>query len=342
MKVNITFGLILSLAFATIAQSQEKFNYSKISAFCLDADIASALKLIQTSDLTNLSKRDSNFVVEIRNRFGHSEDMSKYRETRKSKLDDILLIYMNYWRESLLDPKTSYDSILRRELSYHLTGSNSTVHEDSLHLLLIKRINDLGYHTTGFGMTGKLYDLLVWRSQQDTTYRFNLHHEIIECPVVLMDDFITLGWEEYATADRAYPGGWATATSLYCVKKGYKLSSEEFLISYLCHEGKHFSDLKQFPNLSSTELEYRAKLTELSLLNGTLFKVLANFIRNSNETGNNPHTVANFQVIRDLSVKMFREPFVEDIKLWEQRGIKKINKAAYEILRKNIPEKTKN
>ena len=43
------------------------------------------------------------------------------------------------------------------------------------------------------------------------------------------------------------------------------------MISYLAHESRHFEDYQLFPKLKSADLEYRAKLTELSMANETLY-----------------------------------------------------------------------
>jgi hypothetical protein len=60
-------------------------------------------------------------------------------------------------------------------------------------------------------------------------------------------------------------GGWAIKedANLYCNKGDYDLNSEHFKVSYLKHETIHFTDLNEYPQLSSADLEYRAKLIEL-------------------------------------------------------------------------------
>ena len=151
----------------------------------------------------------------------------------------------------------------------------------------------------------------------------------------MMDNFITLGWEEYATIGRYYPGGWATVKALYCVKKAYDLKSEKFLISYLAHESRHFTDYKLFPKLTSTDLEYRAKLTELSLAQKTLYDLLKFFINNANYDSDNGHSVANYCAIRDLSKALFKVEFEKDINKWKNISTNKINKTAYKILLAN-------
>lgn len=49
------------------------------------------------------------------------------------------------------------------------------------------------------------------------------------------------------------------------VKQAYKVGSSTFKVHYLAHEAQHFADYKTYPKLSQEDLEYRAKLAELSL-----------------------------------------------------------------------------
>jgi hypothetical protein len=256
--------------------------------------------------------------------------------SRESPLDSLLNIYKKYWRLSLLAPDLSHDSLLRQNLSLYLSNifrsTNSTLGEDSLHLFLIKYVMNRGFKTTGFGKTGKLYDLLLWQHQKDTVFTFKLQKEIITTPVVFMEKFISLGWEEYATADRAYPGGWAKHDTLYCVKKAYNIHSENFLISYLAHEGMHFSDYRKFPGLNGQELEYRAKLIELSMLKDNLFRTLEFFIVNADQNSANAHSSANFMVVQNLSRKLFKNDFEVDMSKWQKVGLSKIHRTSYKLL----------
>lgn len=48
-----------------------------------------------------------------------------------------------------------------------------------------------------------------------------------------------------------------------CVKSAYDFDSEAFQVSLLKHEAQHVRDLARDPNMSSEDLEYRAKLVEL-------------------------------------------------------------------------------
>lgn len=317
-----------------------KINYEKIYAWCLDGNVSPALKVIRTYDGKELSAKDEKFKDEFEDRFAYNKDKSNYLHSRASAITDLLSIYVNYWRKSCLDNGKNFDSLLLMDVSRYLAAKyppavNLKANEDSIDVYLKKYIRSLGLFTTGFGKTGEYYDLLVWKNQQDTTYKFRIYGDRTSVEVVFMNNFITHGWEEYATLGRAYPGGWATKNALYCVKSAYDLKSENFRVSYLAHESRHFSDYKIFPDLSSADLEYRAKLTELSLAQKTLYKTIDFFIDNANYDSENGHSVADYCVIRDLSKALFNENFVKDKAIWKKISTKQINETAYSLLKKN-------
>ncbi|MDD5362088.1 MAG: hypothetical protein PHN88_08140 [Ignavibacteria bacterium] len=325
-----------------------KLDINKISAYALDGDIPSALNLLKDKDTSLLSVRDKMIKRNFENRFLYVTDRSGYLESKKSEIDDVLKIFSDYWRSSFLNPKLKNDSLLAVGVKKYLVEKsplpvsfNQLQNDDTLNAYFIKYINTKGLKTTGVGKTGKFYDLLVWREQSDTVYNFQIHDETISVNVVFMDKFVTLGWEEYATFGMLYPGGWANDKALYCVRSAYDLQSENFLVSYLAHEGRHYQDYKLFPKLSGADLEYRAKLTELSLAKTSLFGLIKFFITNANYSSDNSHQIANFCVIRDLSKELFASDFENDIAKWENTGAEKINDAAFKILKENTAELTK-
>ena len=338
--LSCLFGLS---SFAQFTQNDRaKIDLKKIFAYCLDGNITPALNIIELYDSQNLSTKELKFKTEFEDRFKYAEDKSAYLEDRKSPIDELLKIYRDYWRLSLIDNSKSYDSSLGRNLSvffsslYKLPLDNQNLlQQDTIDVYLKKYISSFKFHTTGLGKTGKYADLLVWKSEKDTVYKFSIFDEQINTPVIFMDDFITIGWEEYASLGRLYPGGWTNKEALYCVRKAYDLNSEDFLIDYLCHEGRHFMDYKLFPKLTSADLEYRAKLTELSLLKETLYEIIENFIDNANYESENGHSVADYCVIRDLSKVLFKVEFEKDISKWKKISVEKINKSAYDILKAN-------
>lgn len=328
MKTKI-LSLIISLSYQICSFGQVKssdtikIDYKRLYSFCLDADIPSALKCLKL-DTTKVSDKDRIFIENFTDRFISDRDKSSFIIDHHSSIDSLLSIFHSYWRSSLTDPSKIFDSVFVDNLNVFfskefLNRNIPSIQNDSLDSYFNKYIKlKKLYATDGIGKTGKLYDLLVWKTQKDTTYTFSVYNEIISANVVLMSDFITLGWEDYATLGRFYPGGWATDKSLYCVAKAYDLNSEDFLVSYLAHEGRHFKDYKSFPKLkNSADLEYRAKLTELSLAKKTLYKLIEFFIINANDESTSGHQIANYCVIRDLSKELFKNNFEKNIEKWK-------------------------
>ncbi len=201
--------------------------------------------------------------------------------------------------------------------------------------LYYRYLRSRGYHATGLGTTGNIVDMLVWAEQEAKDYRIELPGGVQNVRVVFMDKFLTLGWEEFATFGVSYPGGWTKSDALYCVKQAYDPGSEDFQVSYLTHEAQHFADNARYPKLQQPDLEYRAKLAELSktkMLKDTLIK---RFIVNALDDPTQAHSFADRCVIRDLSRKLFQQDCVNDPTLWQRIKPEALNAAARELLLAN-------
>jgi hypothetical protein len=340
--ITCLFFFLPGKDFAQIVDNDSiKFDYRKIYSFCLDGNIKPVFALLEYDGEKKVSTRDLLFRKKFEDRFKYESDKSNFLSDKNSTIDSMLSIFQNYWRQSLLDSANKYDGLLWARLYGFLSNSYPALkamnfNKDSVDVYAKKCIADKGlYMTDGIGKTGKLYDLLIWKTKKDTTYHFTLHNETTSARVIFMDDFITLGWEEYATLGKYYPGGWATSEALYCVKGAYDLTSEHFLVSYLAHESRHFADYKLFPKLTSADLEYRAKLTELSLAKQTLYKLIDFFIDNGNYNSDNGHSIANYCVIRDLTISIFKTEFEKDKSKWHKIDPQKINRIAYKLLLAN-------
>jgi len=339
-----TFISFSKLKAQTNPNDSIKPDYTKIYSLSLDGNPRLALPLLEVDPTKKIAKKDLKFKTDFENRFKFEEDKSDFLETRKSKIDQLLKIYRDYWRFSFLNKEKKTDTLIMKIVANFLKtnfppAKKLTLNEDSINVYQKKYISDLGYHTTGFGKTGGLYDLLVWKTEKDTLYKLNYDGKETPVKVFFMDDFITLGWSEYATLGRYYPAGWATKEALFCVKKSYDLKSEAFRVSYIGHEGRHFADYKLFPNLKgvgSADLEYRGKLTELSLYSQDgLYKRLQFFINNGNYDSENGHSIAAFCVVRDLSRYLFHNDYEKDLEKWKSIPSKKINEAAAKLLEEN-------
>lgn len=203
--LKLTALLILNfVAFSKInAQTSQNesinLDYTKIYSLALDGNPKLALPLLEIDPAKKISQKDLKFKTNFENRFKFEEDKSDFLETRKSKIDQLLKIYRDYWRFSFLNKEKKNDTLIMKKVSDFLKtnfppAQNLTVNEDSINLYQKKYISSLGYHTTGFGKTGGLYDLLVWKTEKDTIYNLNYDGKETPVKVYFMDDFLTLGW----------------------------------------------------------------------------------------------------------------------------------------------------
>ncbi|HTX89356.1 MAG TPA: hypothetical protein VMC08_10230 [Bacteroidales bacterium] len=316
-------------------------NYNVIFGYALNANAKEILKILDTAKV--VSQMDKKFKLKFENRFKYESDRTNYFVKPDTTLNPLNRIFQDYWRKSMLDNHTSYDKYFEKNLITFLKAENqktkftnrkisaSTIMKDVYPAYILSK----GFHGTKLGKTGNLYDLLVWKNETDTTYIIVLINDTARVPVVMMKDFISLGWEEYATLGAAFPGGWTTPDKLFCVRPSYDISSETFRVNYLSHEGQHFLDYKHFPKLSSNDLEYRAKLIELYLYDQELYNYISFFISNANYDKSNAHPYADFCVIRDMSRELFHTDFEKDMEKWQGKSKEEIHQAAKDLFLKN-------
>ena len=289
----------------------------------LQGDIPKALKLLKKIPAETLTKKEQNVREKLFARFVTRNE--RFTLAEKDRLiRDIVKIYRLYWQKVLSDRLNEKDgeAFLFDELARYLSEKKYLKKAAAMPDQIEKKLKEIfktkNYHCI-LGKVLPFRELELWKIEEAKVFSIKLPETTQRIKVVFMDGFITHGWEEYATAGRYFPGGWAKKDAIYCVKSSYRdLSHEKFRISYLTHEAQHFSDYKKFPGLVQYQLEYRAKLAELSYADKTLFKLISNFISNSKNDPNLPHSFANYNLIKDLSKKLFNEAFVSETDRWKK------------------------
>jgi hypothetical protein len=335
--------LLNTITFHKAAAQQKdsvSINFPLAVNHILNGNMPEALKIINASPDSLLIKRHLILKNELNRRFNYKADRSDFSFRHRSAIDPLFLTFKSYWRRSLKEFPVNQDAQLKQDLiRFFKIQKKSQLNDSTLEKEIDRQMKAYtlgkGYHSLGFSKTGKYYDLQVWKTERDTVYHFKVKDEIINCPVVFMENFITNGWQAYATADKIHPGGWAGDKSIYCIKESYDLTSEKFLLSFLSHEGRHLKDYHDFPGLSSPDLEYRAKLTELSMVDFTLNEVINSFIFNSNKDSKDGHQLSNYYVIRDLSREIFHKDFESDMEKWKAVDKKIVRETSYQILQGN-------
>jgi hypothetical protein len=252
---------------------------------------------------------------------------------------DVLTQYRRYWARAMLGSTTAAagERALAAALARKVSHEHASLDMDALEPLLKEQLEARGYNAL-FGVTAPLREFMLWRKQTDETYDIDLPEGRESVHVAMMDDFVSLGWLGYATCDFLHSGGWATPEKLFAVRSAYDLDSEAFKVSYLAHEGQHFSDYRRFPGLAQPDLEYRAKLVEISRAQTTVYELLAAFQADGATSREQPHPWADRQVVVNLAAKLL-DGEVPSPEAWKRFSVAQLNAAARQLLQEDSTQR---
>ena len=215
-------------------------------------------------------------------------------------LNDILRQYQVYYRDVFYCglPEAEAADKLRARLKalLHLPDAG----EELLTERLRSAFEAEGYHAL-FGKTQGYYGPYIWRDTVPTVYRVELPGGTAEYTVNILKGFVFRSWMDYLTFGRFGTGGWASPDgTINCIAQAYDFESERFLVSLLKHEAQHAVDMKRFPAITPTELEYRAKLVELHY-SGDL-GLLQKFVSEADERrADDSHAAASARIRREFA-----------------------------------------
>jgi hypothetical protein len=199
----------------------------------------------------------------------------------------------------------------------------------------LKKIIEKEGFKVNFKFRNGFQEIFIWNKESTKKYEVILPKDTVITTVVFIEDYHINGYDDFATVGDSQVGGWAIKESatLYCNKGSYDVNSETFEVSYLKHESLHFTDLNNYPNLSSTDLEYRSKIVELMFCTeATIYDKISLFMSGADETNrNNSHPYANYILIQNLSKLIFNSDFNSDINKWKKVSVYKINNAASKL-----------
>ncbi|WP_161814807.1 hypothetical protein [Steroidobacter agaridevorans] len=279
---------------AAIAQSMKA---------ALQGNARLAASSLQSVARSNFAGKDVVYRRCMLQRFGSAATPPARPEAGDPFLSNVLGLYQTYWWHALMFPaaRDQYGRELQRGLSALLGESDAIIDWDALDERVARELRARGYYSQ-LGNTPPLRELMVWRTQDSSVREVRLPERTYPVQLEVLNDFVSRGWSSYARCERRSNGGWATDERVYAVGPAFPqgLDSEAFRASLLGHETQHFADLQQFPNLTSWELEYRAKLTELWMSRDSLRFLLGKFNRDQGDDEQVPHLFANKRVIRDL------------------------------------------
>lgn len=212
----------------------------------------------------------------------------------------VIDAYRRYWHRLLLHKagKQQAEARLLRDLAALVPGKWDRKDIDEASRAAKAHLEKKGLFALT-GVTQPYYELMVWKSSIPHAYSVELPERSIQVKVVMLDDWISRGWLNYASCARVSAGGWTADGTLYAMADRYDTASEEFRVGYLAHEGQHFADNEIFPRLGQPELEYRAKLTQI-ILSPERQSLLEQFISGAQAGRRVPHAHAEYWLAQRL------------------------------------------
>ena len=183
-----------------------------------------------------------------------------------TSLNALLRAYQQYYRDVFylcIHKKQAADK-LKNRLKALCGMPNANIDLCDLEQKELTRI--FRYHGPHFlgGQTGGYYGPYSWQTSKTVSYEVELPDGIQTYAVKLLDGFITRSWIDYLSFGEIGPGGWADRDgTIHCIQSSWDFQSESFRVSLLKHEAQHARDIQSGKEMSSEELEYRAKLVEL-------------------------------------------------------------------------------
>jgi len=268
----------------------------------LQGDVNSAVKILLDEPASEYSSEDMEWRSCMIDRFGRASKVVEL-SINDPWIAELAKTYLVYWRRSMTK---AFDRVAaERELvnavsrlaarPLRTNGDFDKVEEE-----IAIRAGAHGFHAL-LGVTAPFHELMLWRKQTVQDRQVHLPEGPYSVRVTLLEDFALRGWGFYATCGRRSTGGWATEEGLFAVVPAYtSLDDETFLVRFLAHETQHFADKHNFGKLEPWEMEYRAKLTELTQAVSTQDSTLQRICENRSQVKDSAHAYANFHVVRDL------------------------------------------
>ena len=214
-------------------------------------------------------------------------------------LNEMLLIYQKYYRDVFylhVDKEQAEEAMKNRFIRFFHINEPDVRFSDIEEGEIAKAFRNKSYHFLG-GKTGGYWGPYIWSTTESKTYDVELPDGTQPYSVRFLDGFISKSWLDYVSFGEVGTGGWTDGDGIiHCVKASYDLEDESFTVSLLKHEAQHAMDLSAYQNMSSDDLEYRAKLVEL--IYSRKRNLLRQFVHEADRSkANNGHSLAANRIV---------------------------------------------
>ncbi|GAU75988.1 hypothetical protein [Fusibacter sp. 3D3] len=267
-------------------------DMQKFYSICLQGNVLKAIEYLKPFEEKN--EEASRLIKEYEARF-LKDQQSDEINSEDPWIQDVISCYFRYFRSVLVNhPVEQAEDQLNLSLSELVTlPKDSSL--DEIELELNKIFKEKGYSYLG-GVTSPFRGPYIWKKTSIKTFTVTLPDGEQEVVVYFISDFLMLSWAHFATMGKRHTGGWAKPEGLYYVDNGREkidINSIEFQVWFLKHEAQHLSDYIKFPDLSGSDLEYRAKLVEL-IYNPHAHCLIEKFLNQSKDDKTLPHSYAAY------------------------------------------------
>lgn len=310
-------------------------------ALAIQGNLQPAQALLDGRESTAAGTPEAELLMRFRQRFVELSEPSS-PGSGNALVDRVVAAYRGYWRHALMSEAGSgagsnAEQQLRSALAAALSQSQfdvAAISPDGVYAALTPALRQQGFHAL-ISPAPPLQDLFVWRDQEIREYEVVLTDQRRTVRVAFLSSFSSMGWKDYAALGLATTTGWVDGDTLYCVAWAYVPGTEPFEVSYLKHETRHLADFERFPGLSSEELEYRAKLTELAFAAQTARRLLQDFSAKGAPNPASPHAAANYRVVRDMYVELYGKAYPGSPDAWSMVNAGMVNAVARRLLERH-------
>jgi len=338
---KLLYAVLILGAFPTIPENTFALPDTltdRYAAMALQGDLSGAGALFSEVDSESSALFEAELAQQYQARFVDRIE-TQSPDTGDEFADAVVSIYRDYWVRTLTGEMTPAEGglYLEHQLNELLESTRRTNrhgHSSDVFAPAQEVLREKGFYFLETPAP-PLRDLFLWKAEEIVNYTVRLTDQSLPVRVTFLTDMYSMGWKEFATLGLVSTTGWVEGVQLYCISNSYDRNSEKFRVSYLKHESRHLADFERFPGLSSLELEYRAKLTELAFATTSLRDLLDDFTVKSADNTDSPHAYANYRVTRDMYQAIHDEPFPATGNPWQGVNVAAANKAARKLLKRN-------
>lgn len=321
VALSITFLLLIlaTMASAGFQRTQgadgpagavPKAEITKAIGFALQGDAMTARRSLLDIPAERFHGEDATFRECMITRFAEEVSPSMDVDIHDAWVTSLASLYVTYWQHALVHP--SERAAAENELAVavgHLINRSLHVNSDldSADDEIQAEVRKRGFYVL-LGRTTPLREFMLWKKQTSEDRTVDLPERPYVVHVTYLDEFLLRGWGYYSTCGRRSTGGWADEHGLFAVVPSYKsLTDETFSVRFLAHETQHFADRQAFKGLEPWELEYRAKLVELTLARESQQSTLQLICENRAKDKASAHAYANSKIVSDLDSRLLTE-----------------------------------